>query len=155
MNTMHEIPYTCYRCEENFVNMNTLRIHISKDHRRSRIFYRLFKENSIPNITNPRRQSLSVPSSAGPSVPFNARSSGQNNFKKTEENKDDNKECEENEVNWKENNTFKKTKENKNNHADWEESCPFNCETGPMMFKHKDEFDLHIEFYHERTTNNF
>ena len=119
-NVMHEVPLTCNKCEKEFRHIESLRIHIREDHRPSRTFY---SRNLVKNVSRPSEISpmrLSKP----------VLSSTNNDASLNKE-------------------PVVTNTSTATYSTDFIRECPFKCAHVPKTFTHKDEFQIHIDFYHD------
>ena len=119
MNIMHKVPLSCNRCQKEFMQIDNLKNHIKEDHRPSRVFYSS-NWNRKANKQRPEHQIRT--------------SIVRNSFEQEKTIVNENETVANNSIPDSEN--------------DFMDECPFKCTHRPKVFKQKDEFLIHMEFYH-------
>ena len=119
-NVMHEVPLTCNKCEKEFRHFESLRSHIREDHRPSRTFY---SRNLVKNVSRPSEIS---PMRLSKSVLSSTNNEASLNKEPVVTN------------------TSTATYS-----TDFIKECPFKCAHVPKTFTHEDEFQIHVDFYHD------
>ena len=121
---MHEIPYACEMCEMEFANLDNIRTHMREGHRPSRTFR---STRSKPGQqSKPGHQSKPV------------EQHGQQQSKPGEQPGQQNKPREQN---------LKASSSSNQEYGNFE--CHGSCSSIRKVFQDKDEFELHMMFYHD------